>query len=42
MKTVDVIKIKTKAGLPILVVSEMQTYQSNVPFQTSLLVMRVR
>lgn len=40
-KTVDAIKIQTKEGLPIVVVSEMLTYQSNVPFQTALLPMRV-
>lgn len=40
-KTVDAIKIQTKEGLPIVVVSEMLTYQSNVPFQTALLPMRI-
>ncbi|CDW84928.1 purine nucleoside phosphorylase [Stylonychia lemnae] len=40
-ESVDVLKITTKNGVSIIVLSQTLTYQSNVPFQTSLLPMRL-
>lgn len=40
-RSVGLIKIVSKEGLPVLVVSETLNYQSHVPFQTLLLPMRI-
>lgn len=40
-KTVDLVKIQSKHGSKIVVVSETLTYQSHVPYQTLMLPMRV-
>jgi len=39
--TVDLVKIQSKQGSKIVVVSETLTYQSHVPYQTLMLPMRV-
>ncbi len=41
LKHVDLTKVTSKAGVNVLVLSETTTYQSNVPFQTLLLPMRI-
>lgn len=40
-KHVDLVKVTSKGGIHVLVLSETTTYQSNVPFQTLLLPMRI-
>jgi hypothetical protein len=40
-KHVDLVKVTSKDGVSVLVISETMTYQSHVPFQTLLLPMRV-
>ncbi|TNV83810.1 hypothetical protein FGO68_gene11754 [Halteria grandinella] len=40
-RSVGLIKIVSKEGLPVLVISETLNYQSHVPFQTLLLPMRI-
>ena len=40
-KHVDLVKVTSKQGVSALILSETTTYQSNVPFQTLLLPMRI-
>ena len=40
-KHVDLTKVTSKGGVSVLLLSETTTYQSNVPFQTLLLPMRI-
>lgn len=40
-KHVDLVKVTSKDGVSVLILSETTTYQSNVPFQTLLLPMRI-
>lgn len=41
-KHVDLVKVTSKDGVSILLVSETLSYQAHVPFQTLLLPIRVR
>ena len=40
-KHVDLVKVTSKDGVSVLIISETMTYQSHVPFQTLLLPMRI-
>lgn len=40
-RSVSLVKVLSKEGLPVLIISETLNYQSHVPFQTLLLPMRI-
>ena len=40
-KTVDLVRVQSKSGEKVMVISETLSYQSHVPYQALLLSMRV-